>query len=62
MEWEKYFLLKESSSLQMTLKEFVEVYTNDMKPKLRRNTWIPKEYVINGKLLPQFRHKKMNGI
>lgn len=62
LEWEKYFLLKESSSIQMIFKEFVEVYTNDMKPKLKRNTWITKEDVINGKLLPYFRDKKMNEI
>ena len=38
VDWKTNFKMKESSSLEMTFAGFVEGYTEDMQPKLRRNT------------------------
>lgn len=46
----------------MTFEDFVEAYTDDMKPKLKENTWNTKETIINSKILPDFREKKMMDI
>lgn len=46
----------------MLFKDFVEVYAEDMKPRLKYNTWLTKEHIIKTKLLPYFGNKKMNEI
>lgn len=51
-----------SASLDMLFKDFVEVYAEDMKPRLKYNTWLTKEHIIKTKLLPYFGNKKMNEI
>ena len=43
----------------MTFKSFVEHYTEDMKPRIKQNTWNTKEQIINKKLLPYFGNLKM---
>ena len=61
-EWERHFRMKEAADLDMTFGEFVEAYTRDMKPKLKRNTWLTKEHILRTKLLPYFKDKKMRDI
>lgn len=43
----------------MTFEEFVSVYERDVRPKLKENTWLSKEHVIQTKLLPYFKRKRM---
>ena len=62
LEWERSFLNKNSGSMNMSFAEFVEVYTADMKPRLRYNTWITKEHVIQQKILPYFGARPMSDI
>ena len=50
---------REEADLDMTFGEFVQAYTRDMKPKLKRNTWLTKEHILRTKLLPYFENKKM---
>ena len=61
-EWERHFRMKEAADLDMTFEEFVQVYTRDMKPKLKHNTWLTKEHILRTKLLPYFKDKKMRDI
>jgi hypothetical protein len=35
----------------MTFKSFVEHYTEDMKSRIKENTWSTKEHIIEKKLL-----------
>ena len=42
-DWERSFLNQKAETLDMTFADFVQVYEEDMKPKLRWNTWITKE-------------------
>ncbi len=59
LDWEQHFRMEQASNLDMTFAEFVEVYTRDMKPKLKHNTWLTKEHIIRTKILPYFKDKKM---
>ena len=59
LEWERVFLLKENASLDMTFASFVELYKEDLKDRLKENTWIMKSSVIDQKLLPYFGCKRM---
>lgn len=46
LAWEREFLMKKQADLNMTLESFVELYTQDVKPKLKLNTWLTKESII----------------
>jgi len=62
LEWEREFLHKSVSDLNMTFGTFVDVYASDMRSRIRENTWRTKENLIYQKLLPYFANKKMNEI
>ena len=57
--WEREQLNKANSDLDMSFKSFVEHYTEDMKSRLKENTWHTKEHIIRTKLLPYFVGLKM---
>ena len=54
-EWERNFLETRQADLSMTFENFVQIYNEDMKHRLREHTFVQKQYVINKKLLPFFR-------
>ena len=62
LAWEREQLLKTQSDMDMTFQAFVELYSRDMKARLRLNTWQTKENIIQNKLLPYFGKKRMNDI
>lgn len=41
-DWERAFKLKENRSLDMTFGDFVDIYLNDIKPRIKYNTWLTK--------------------
>ncbi|MBE6004016.1 MAG: site-specific integrase [Lachnospiraceae bacterium] len=59
IEWEHNFLLKASQDIDMTFEHFNETYLEDMRPRLRENTLKTKETIINKKILPYFKSKKL---
>ena len=60
--WEREQLNKTSADLGMTFKSFVDLYTADMKTRLKENTWATKDHIIRTKLLPYFGRLKMCNI
>ena len=62
LEWEREFLNQEKGDLDMTFASFVALYKKDMKDRLKLNTWIMKTSVIDQKILPYFKDKKMSAI
>ena len=42
--WEREQLNKTSADLDMTFKSFVDLYTADMKTRLKENTWATKDH------------------
>ena len=57
--WEHEQSIKMKSSLDMTFGSFVDLYTKDVKCRIRENTWETKEHVIRTKLLPYFKDRKI---
>ncbi|MCL2856226.1 MAG: site-specific integrase [Oscillospiraceae bacterium] len=62
LEWERVFLQQQASDMDMSFATFVEMYSRDMKTRLRQNTWITKENIINTKILPFFGNRRMSEI
>lgn len=61
-EWERQFLNRSKGDLDMTFESFIELYKADLKQRLKLNTWIMKESVIDNKITPYFKNKRMNEI
>ncbi len=62
IEWEQNFQRKASQDIDMTFGDFVSTYIEDMKPRIRENTWKTKTAIINKKILPYFKDKKLSEI
>ena len=62
LAWEREQLQKAQSDLNMTFEAFFELYSLDIKTRLRKNTWQTKEHIINTKILPYFGKKRMSEI
>ncbi len=60
--WVESFKAQQAYSLNMTFGNFYDIYTLDMKQRLRENTQRTKEYVIELKILPFFKNLKMSEI
>lgn len=41
-EWERIFHMQKASDLDMPFEAFVELYINDMKSRLKENTWLTR--------------------
>ena len=54
-EWERSFQMQTSGDLDMTFEAFTELYTKDMKPRLKEN-------IIQKKILPYFGKRKISEI
>lgn len=61
-EWERSFLLENAGNLDMTFEAFVELYKKNLKERLKLSTWQTKISIIDTKILPYFKKKKMNDI
>ena len=59
-EWERSFQMQTSGDLDMTFEAFTELYTKDVKPRLKENTWLTKENIIQKKILPYFGKRKIS--
>ena len=60
--WEREQLCKTSSEMDMTFSSFAERYTEDLKPRLKENTWATKAHIIQKKLLPYFGKLELSSI
>ena len=49
-----------SESIEMSFREFFELYKRDRKPRIRENTWRTKEAIVNQKILPYLRHSHVS--
>ena len=62
LAWEKEFLNGQAGSVELTFREFFELYKRDKKPRIRENTWRTKEAIINLKIMPYIGDLLMNDI
>lgn len=60
--WEHEQINKIKTNLDMTFSSFIELYMNDIKTRLKENTWLTKENIIRTKLVPYFGKQKIKDI
>ena len=60
--WEKEEVNKGETDLNMTFESFIDLYTVDMKNRVKQNSWNTKINIIETKILPYFAKRKMNEI
>lgn len=61
-DWERAFKLQQDQNMDMFFEDFIEIYTNDKKPRVKLNTWMSKQHIIDTKILPYFGKKKLSEI
>ena len=61
-EWERAIKIKENLSLDMYFADFVDLYLNDIKSRIKYNTWLTKKHIVEKKILPYFSKKKLQEI
>lgn len=59
LEWEREFLQQKQADVEMPFDSFVELYKKDIQPRLKENTWLTKESIIDKKILPYFAKRKL---
>ena len=57
--WEREQLNKTKADLDMSFSSFIEIYSEDMKSRIKENTWLTKEHIIRTKILPYFQSRKI---
>lgn len=62
LEWERRFLNQSKGDLDMTFEAFLELYKRDLRERLKLSTWVMKTSVIDQKILPYFRDRKVADI
>lgn len=58
-EWEREFLMQKQADVTMSFESFAELYEKDVKPRLKENTWLTKESIIEKKILPYFAKRRL---
>lgn len=61
-EWVQEFSLSQKGNLNMSFDTFIKIYKKDIGKKIRESTMRSKEYMIDNKILPYFKDKKLNEI
>ena len=62
LDYERNYKIRQENNLDMTFGEFWKLYTEDVKPRVKLNTWLTKENIVEKKILPYFKNLKMNEI
>lgn len=60
--YEREYLLKKAKDVNMGFSQFVESYLEDLKPRLKYNTYLTKEHIIKTKIVPYFENKALSDI
>lgn len=59
LEWEREFLLADTCDVNMLFKTFVDEYMNEMRPRLKLNTFLVKERIFQTHIIPYFGKRKL---
>ena len=60
--WEREFLMEKQADINMSFESFVGLYEKDIQPKIKLNTRITKESIINQQILPYFQKRQLSEI
>ena len=61
-EYENSFKSQKAPCIDMLFGDFWVVYTNDVKPKIKYNTWMTKKHIVETKILPYFKNRRISEI
>ena len=61
-EWLRSFLQTQQADFNMNFENFLKLYYEDMRPRLREHTMRTKKYIIDLKIMPYFAQKSINSI
>ncbi|MFV0479005.1 MAG: site-specific integrase [Anaerorhabdus sp.] len=62
LDWERNFKQTQSGNLEMSFREFVSIYHEDIRPRLKHNTWLTKKNITDSKIMPYFAEQQINKI
>ena len=62
LKWERNFIETKSGNVNISFKAFVDLYTQDVKPRIKHTTWLTKERIIQLKIIPYFEEKIVSDI
>ena len=62
LAYEREFLMKKTRDINMGFSMFVEQYLEDMKPRLKYNTFLTKKHIIASKIIPYFENRTLADI
>ena len=62
LDWEAQFKLQKRADVEMTLESFYELYTEDLKPRVKESTWETKDSIVQSKILPYLGKRKLSEI
>ncbi len=60
--WEHQFQLQKKADVNMTLESFCRLYEKDVRPRLKENTWLTKESILQSKILPYLGQRRLSEI
>jgi len=60
--WERQFQLQKKADVNMTLESFYKLYEKDVRPRLKENTWLTKESILQSKILPYLGQRRLSEI
>ena len=58
-EWEDEFLHTKTGALEMTFGDFVEIYLDTLRNRVRESTIVSKQSIIDSKIMPYFKRKRL---
>lgn len=61
-EWERDYKATRGQSMAMKFYDFLKIYEEDMRPRLRETTWATKQHMIDTKIKPYFGQMRMEDI
>lgn len=59
LDFERSYKIRQENNLDMTFADFWKLYTEDVKNRVKLNTWLTKEHIVERKILPYFKNLKM---
>ncbi len=61
-DWEREFVKRKEGSLDVSIAAFYELYEQDVRPRLKENTWNTKAHIIETKIIPYLGDLKISEV
>ena len=62
LQWENDFKMNLAGDIDMSFEEFIKLYREERYPRIKASTAENKDYIIDDKILPFFKNKKLREI